>query len=201
MLPPQDANRVWLGPEGAAWADRNLAAGTGPARDAVLRAAGAHATGSVLEVGSSFGRWRPVFADGYLGLDLSRDALVRGRDLFPRTPFVVGSMTSLPFPNASFDLVFTSGTLMYARPEALHTVAAELLRVAREGVVLLEYDGPERWHLPQRHRVRCHHHAYPEAFESNGARLVLRETVPTNDPAHPLVLYRFSPRAAPAAEP
>src|SRR3990167_6254998 len=116
-------------------------------------------TVSVLEVGSSNGVQLAVlrglgFTGRMVGLDVCREAMAGAGE-----PAVVGDGEALPFPARSFDLVFTSGTLMHV-PFGLRGVfCREILRVTRRWVwgfepwseaakpLLLDFHGlvPQGW--------------------------------------------------------
>jgi len=69
------------------------------------------------------------------------------------TRFVCGDATSLPFPDASFDVVTMFDVLEHVpRDEA---AAAEALRVLRPGGFLLVSSPNERWRFPYYRIMRC----------------------------------------------
>ncbi len=74
-----------------------------------------------------------------VGLDLSRGMLVRARDRGLR--IVQGSLTRLPLPDASVDLVYSMKVLAHVPP--IQEAVAELARVTRPGGhLLLEFYNP-----------------------------------------------------------
>jgi ubiquinone/menaquinone biosynthesis C-methylase UbiE len=99
----------------------------------------------VLEAGCGTGlllRETAGFARSALGLDLSRGMLgaARGRGL----PVLQGSLTDLPLPAASFDVVYSMKVLPHVPP--IREAVAELARVVRPGGhLLLEFYNP--WSL------------------------------------------------------
>ena len=70
------------------------------------------------------------------GLDSSHNALRVCRDLYA-LPLVRADNTSLPFREASFDMVVAWGSLHYARKRALPMMLDEIVRVIKPGGVLL----------------------------------------------------------------
>ncbi len=66
-----------------------------------------------------------------VGLDFSRTALARARTLFPQASWVQGDGVALPFPDASFDRVFSFGAMEHF-PDVGRGFA-ELRRVLRPG--------------------------------------------------------------------
>jgi ubiquinone/menaquinone biosynthesis C-methylase UbiE len=99
----------------------------------------------VLEAGCGTGlllRETAGFARSAVGLDLSRGMLAgaRGRDL----SVVQGSLTAVPLPSASFDVVYSMKVLPHVPP--IREAVAELARVVRPGGhLLLEFYNP--WSL------------------------------------------------------
>jgi ubiquinone/menaquinone biosynthesis C-methylase UbiE len=117
---------------------RDMLAGR-PRRDLVAAADAVRATGmsqpSVLEVGCGSGYYcrilphllgRPI---GYTGLDYSPAMVDLARQRYPRSRFCVGDATSLPFGNASFDVVFNAAALMHI--PNYRAAVAEARRVGR----------------------------------------------------------------------
>lgn len=83
----------------------------------------------VLDVGSGRGYLQDIVAD-YTGLDLSTKVAS-----YYHKPFVVGSATQMPFPDDSFDAVWTVWVLEHIpQPEK---ALAEMRRVVKPGGVLL----------------------------------------------------------------
>ncbi len=90
-----------------------------------------------------------------VGLDQS-DAMVElARERMPHATFVVGDALSLPFPDGSFDRVFTSYFYCHLEEPERIRFLAEARRVAPElvvaGSILREGEQPERWE----ERVLC----------------------------------------------
>jgi len=98
--------------------------------------------GRVLEVGCGTGLLLSrvsTFAPGAVGVDLSGGMLKRAR----ARGLVVGqgSVTALPFPDCSFDLVYSFKVLPHV--EALDRAIAEMARVLdQDGLGLLEFYNP-----------------------------------------------------------
>lgn len=109
----------------------------------------------VLEVGSGAGqcsRWVRVQGGRAYGLDLSLRQLQHSRRLDDSTgvgvPSVLGTATALPFPEASFDVVFSSfGALQFVSEIGL--AVAEVARVLRPGGrFAFSITHPTRWSFP-----------------------------------------------------
>ncbi|RMH45017.1 MAG: class I SAM-dependent methyltransferase [Deltaproteobacteria bacterium] len=96
----------------------------------------------VLEVGCGTGLLlarAAQFADTAVGVDLSAGMLARARDRGLRV--AQGSATELPYPDASFDVVYSVKVL--AHVEAIREALAEMARVtAPGGVILAEFYNP-----------------------------------------------------------
>lgn len=138
----RDARKLWLNDSGDEWMRRNAEEidhdrtdldTIGKARaDANLEALeGVPRDASVLEVGSGYGReleaLRGLGFDRLCGLDINLHGLQRSND-----SAIQGDWTHLPFPDNSFDLVHTNGTLMHVHPLQLRQVTDELVRVTRK---------------------------------------------------------------------
>ena len=101
--------------------------------------------GDVFEAGCGTGlllREAATFAHAAVGLDLSRGMLLPARARGLRV--VQGSLTDVPLPSASFDLVYSMKVLAHVPPIA--RAVAELARLVRPGGhLLLEFYNP--WSL------------------------------------------------------
>lgn len=95
----------------------------------------------ILEVGCGTGRWLTELAADYpiCGLDLSYAMLQQAhlrneQQPSPLSSLVNGTAEALPFPNATFDLVFCVNALHHFR--APHTFVSEAWRILRPGGAL-----------------------------------------------------------------
>jgi SAM-dependent methyltransferase len=109
----------------------------------------------VLEVGSGAGqcsRWVRTHGGRSYGLDLSHRQLQHSRRLDEQTriavPSVLGTATSLPFADATFDVVFCSfGALQFV--SEIDLAVAETARVLRPGGrFAFSITHPTRWMFP-----------------------------------------------------
>ncbi len=84
-----------------------------------------------------------------VGLDQSARMLEVAREQAPSAEFVQGDALDLPFPDDSFDRVFTSYFYCHLEESDRARFVAEARRVARElvvvGTVFSEGEQPERW--------------------------------------------------------
>jgi ubiquinone/menaquinone biosynthesis C-methylase UbiE len=71
-----------------------------------------------------------------VGLDASARMLALAREQAPNARFVLGEALALPFPDGSFDRVFTSYFYCHLEPEARERFVEEARRVAAELVVV-----------------------------------------------------------------
>jgi SAM-dependent methyltransferase len=135
-----DVGFVW-GPEGLTEEDAGI---LGPV-----------AGRDVLEVGSGAGqcsRWVRAQGGRGIGLDLSHRQLQHSRRLDEETgvvvPSVLGTATALPFPDDSFDVVFSSfGALQFVAD--IELAVTEVARVLRQGGrFAFSITHPTRWSFP-----------------------------------------------------
>jgi SAM-dependent methyltransferase len=114
----------------------------------------------VLELGCGGGRNGRYFAQAYryTGLDISLPLLERARDRQEANclGLVCGDATRLPFPEASFDLVFAVSTLQHVVPARIADCVADIARVAERYVCLIEFTGelPGGTWFSQQHMFR-----------------------------------------------
>jgi ubiquinone/menaquinone biosynthesis C-methylase UbiE len=84
-----------------------------------------------------------------VGLDQSETMLEVAREQAPQVEFVQGDALDLPFPDGSFDRLFTSYFYCHLEEDDRLRFVAEARRVARElvvvGTVLAEGEEPARW--------------------------------------------------------
>lgn len=110
--------------------------------------------GSVLDIGCGGGAnlyalARALPGGTYHGLDLNREVVAQARSRFAALGMTnvtvgVGRADALPAPSGTFDVVLTDAVLMYIGPDKIAQVLTEMVRVARGGVVLSEWQGATR---------------------------------------------------------
>jgi ubiquinone/menaquinone biosynthesis C-methylase UbiE len=98
------------------------------------------AIGSVLDIGAGSGLFSEAFARRKLdvsGVDINPEMVAAAHQFVPQGDFRESTAESLPFPDASFDLVFM-GLLLHESDEPLKALQ-EACRVARKLVCISEW--------------------------------------------------------------
>ncbi len=146
---------------------------------------------SVADIGCAAGGFSSIFRAlrpgiRYVGVDRVPAMITQARRLHPRTRFELLSGRRLPFPDRSFDLVFSSGTLHH-NPD-YPSLIREMVRVSARFCVL---DLPRLTDRPYRFRLETSHMAMDQPFGLRGRR-------PTDSPgkvpyllASPSELFRL----------
>jgi len=110
---------------------------------------------SVLDVGTGSGLFAEQFAAKRLqvtGLDANLDMLPVAQQYVPSGSFQEGIAEKIPFPDASFDLVFM-GLLLHETDDILAALS-EAHRVARKRLAILEWpDEEQTYGPPLEHRL------------------------------------------------
>ncbi len=76
------------------------------------------------------------------GTELQPHAMQIAADRVPNVNLKVGSALDLPWPDRSFDLVFTSGVLIHISPDDLGSAMDEIHRTTRQYIWGFEYYSP-----------------------------------------------------------
>ena len=110
------------------------------------------------------------------GVDINAKALREARSRLPDVNAVYSPARSLPFRDARFDLVFSSGVLIHQPPEALPVVMSEIVRCSRRYVMCFEYYSEEPVEVPYRgQRGALYKRDWGALFESIFPELKLLE--------------------------
>ena len=90
---------------------------------------------NVLDCGSGIGVYYPLLkrkAKQYVGLDITENMVRRARERYPEAEFHWGSVMEIPFPEQSFDLVFSWSLLFHLPLDKVAEALNELWRVTRK---------------------------------------------------------------------
>jgi ubiquinone/menaquinone biosynthesis C-methylase UbiE len=111
---------------------------------------------SVLDVGVGSGLFAEAFVQHGLevaGVDVNPEMIVAAKRFVPKGDFRESTAEALPYPNASFDLVFF-GLLLHESDEPLK-VLQEARRVSRQRICILEWPFLEgEFGPPLAHRLK-----------------------------------------------
>lgn len=127
------------------WISDYWASGTHPHRHLIIDALKSIGFGSILEVGCNCGPnlrlIQQEFSGKYLaGIDINRDVVREARDIFPQANIQHGNANNLPFADQSIDVILSDAVLIYVAPGSIRQVLDEFNRVAKNAIVLLEWD-------------------------------------------------------------
>lgn len=158
-LPQQESradmpdNRVDYDPIAPGYHQRYAANPLAGVAAALRGLASGRASPHILEAGCGTGRWLSELfplAGQICGLDLSAGMLQQARQRGPHVQLVCGSAARLPFPTASFDLIYCVNALHhFDQPERFIAEARRLLRPGG-ALALIGMDphtGRDRWYL------------------------------------------------------
>lgn len=101
---------------------------------------------SILEGGSNCGPNLRLIKQKFpgvklTGIDINEDAVKEANRLLPDADIRVGNIEeNLPFEDKSFDIVLVDAVLIYIGPQKIKQVMNELNRIAKKGIVLVEWD-------------------------------------------------------------
>lgn len=101
---------------------------------------------SILEVGANVGTQleflRRMGFVNVQGIEVNEYAVQKSKELYPDVTVRHGSGFALPFEDASFDMVFTSGVLIHISPQDIQKILSEMHRVTRRYLWGFEYYAP-----------------------------------------------------------
>lgn len=157
---------------------------------------------SVLDVGGGTGLYAAAVPESarYVVVDADAAKLARLRTRVPRAEAVLADATRLPIRTKSFDLALFIAVAHHLSDEALERALAELVRVTRELVLVVEPLASER--RAPRMLWRLDRGSFPRRAEELTARLARRfepEHLERYSIHHDYLLWLGRPRAAAAA--
>ncbi|MDX8400582.1 MAG: methyltransferase domain-containing protein [Gallionellaceae bacterium] len=130
---------------------------------------------SLLELGCGAGRNTRYFSkcEKYVGIDISSNLLHRAKDRIEENTLglVRGDVVHLPFATKSFDLVFSTSTVQHIVPEKIEECIADILRVSKRYVCLIEFVDELLEHPGWFENIHMFKHDYI-ALMSGQARLI-----------------------------
>jgi pseudaminic acid biosynthesis-associated methylase len=115
------------------------------------------------------------------GIEIQSEIVRETQLRLPSAKVTEGSVLQIPFPDASFDLVFTSGVLIHMAPADLTTAMGEIHRCSKTWIWGLEYYAPELTEIPYRgHRNLMWKTDYAQLYlkSFSDLELVLEERLP-----------------------
>lgn len=206
-----EQNRAWIGEFGRKYTDRNALTleemeelhkrNYGVSRTELNRKflVGLEKSASILEVGANIGNQliclQKMGFSRLCGIELQSYAVELSRSRAQEISMVRSSAFNLPFVDAAFDLVFTSGLLIHINPSQIAEVMKEIHRCSRKYVWGLEYyadEVTEVLYRGQQHLLwKCN---YPQLFLEyfDDLELVMEERLRyrTNDLVDTMYLLR-----------
>jgi len=116
-----------------------------PHRDLIIKTLKTMKFGSILEVGCASGynlfKIQENFPRTQIGgIDISQDAITKAKEMLPGAVVLeVSSADNLFLSDKSSDLMLTDMCLIYQSPFDINKAIGELKRVARNGIILVEF--------------------------------------------------------------
>ncbi len=109
---------------------------------------------AILEVGCNLGNQLLLLQQmgftNLTGIEIHKDIVKEAQTRIPSAKIMEGSALKIPFPDVSFDFVFTSGLLIHIGPSDLPIAMSEIHRCTKEWIWALEYYSPELTEVPYR---------------------------------------------------
>tara|TARA_B100002003_G_C13993011_1_gene479726 strand:- start:190 stop:834 length:645 start_codon:yes stop_codon:yes gene_type:complete len=112
---------------------------------------------AILEVGANIGNQLGLLQKmgfgNLTGLELQSYAIEIGGEQYADIKFIKGSVLDIPFPDNSFDLVFSSFFLIHISPEDLKSAMKQIYRCARKYIWGFEYYNENLVEIPYRDKI------------------------------------------------
>jgi len=158
-LPETKQSEMWRGEFGSQYSERNLLnppdldqvyeRNYGVTRTALNRRflADIPRSASILEVGCNLGNQlillQQMGFENLNGIEIHEEIVKNAQFRVPWARVIEGSVLKIPFHDASFDLVFTSGLLIHIAPQNLPVAMKEIYRCAKSWIWGFEYHSPQ----------------------------------------------------------
>ena len=158
-LPETKQSEMWRGEFGSQYSERNLLnppdldqvyqRNYGVTRTALNRRflADIPRSASILEVGCNLGNQlillHQMGFENLNGIEIHEEIVKNAQSRVPWARVIEGSVLKIPFDDASFDLVFTSGLLIHIAPQNLPVAMKEIYRCAKSWIWGFEYHSPQ----------------------------------------------------------
>jgi len=158
-LPETKQSEKWRGEFGREYSERNLLAPSdldeiyrrnyGVTRTALncRFLADIPRSASILEVGCNLGNQliflKQMGFEDLTGIEIHQGITKEAQSRVPWAKVMEGSVLKIPFDDASFDLVFTSGLLIHIAPRDLPLAMKEIHRCAKRWIWGFEYYAPQ----------------------------------------------------------
>lgn len=176
-----DAGRLeqlWANDFGNAYVERNRDAGGGRGSfwASIIER---YPIASALEVGCNMGanlRWLAeiISQESLAGVDVNQRALGELKQTLPGVTTHHAPARDLPFPDETFDLVFTMGVLIHQSPTSLPEVMDEIVRCTSRYVLCGEYFAENLVEVPYRgHRGALYKMDFGKMYECRFPQLSL----------------------------
>lgn len=179
---PKDDKRVdWR--TGGNWINEYWESQKHPHRQVIVDAL--NNPNSVLELGCNCGPNLAVIKKEYptcrvAGIDVNADCINHARLMLKDEFFQQGDITDkLMFPNGSFDYVIVDAVLMYVGPDKIINVLKEMSRVAKRGIVIVDWFDDDRLGVEKDHHWARN---YPLLLEELGYKV---KTIPLTEATWP----------------
>lgn len=110
----------------------------------------------------------------YTGMDFCQNLLDSAKERHPDANLKLGSVLNIPFPNNSFDVVFSKSVLEHIHPDEVEVAVGELVRVAKHMLILVFHRFPDKKATETRTIVRSGY--WENIFSKSWLLSVIKDT-------------------------
>ncbi len=210
-LPETKQSEKWRGEFGKEYSERNLLGpedldkiyqrNYGVTRTALNRRflADIPRSVSILEVGCNLGNQlillKQMGFENLSGIEIREEIVEKAHSRVPWATVMEGSALKIPFDDARFDLVFTSGLLIHIAPQDLRVAMNEIHRCAKRWIWGFEYCAPQMTEVVYRGQAGLlwkadYAHLYAQSFPDLELVLEQRLKYLENDNVDSMFLLR-----------